>query len=140
MKNFIIILSILVANRICAQTNYSYYGSSLTPKGDLHVLIVFVGFDNTTSADDIIDPSGPDWLHDQLPEWAQGDFNDVIDIDNSQIGVKHNLTDYFYSMSQGNFTITGEIYPDQVQVTPFIVSGAISLSTAFQDAVAIINT
>ncbi|HET8963539.1 MAG TPA: hypothetical protein VFM99_06565 [Chitinophagales bacterium] len=46
----------------------------------MHTLIVFIGFDDATTTDDY-----PNWDHDDLPEWAKGDYNDVFDIDDSQI-------------------------------------------------------
>ena len=107
-KLFICIAFCIFYTIINAQSN-SYYGQSLTPRGDLHVLIVFVGFDTTTSANNL-----PTWDHDNIPDWAMGDYNDVIDIDDNQIGIKRNMTDYFYTMSQGNFIVTGEVYPDLV--------------------------
>ncbi|MBK8488734.1 MAG: hypothetical protein IPN31_06325 [Bacteroidetes bacterium] len=88
-------------------TDYSYYGSSVTPKGDLHTLIVFIGLDDATSADDY-----DNWDYNDLPEWAKGDYNEVFDTDATQIHTVRNLTSYNHTMSNGAFTITGEIYPE----------------------------
>lgn len=78
------VLFVILSRDISAQImEYSYYGNSVTPKGDLHTLIVFIGFDDATSGDDY-----PNWAHDDLPEWAKGDYNDVFDIDDSQILAK----------------------------------------------------
>lgn len=123
----------------------SYNGQSLTPKGNLHVLIVFVGFDTTTAANNL-----PTWDHDKIPDWTMGDYNNVIDIDGSQIHDKKNLTSYFATMSQDSFIVTGEIYPDLVIVDPeydMIVDPltgdttyTVKTSKAFSDARDIINT
>lgn len=124
-------------NSLYSQTtaDYSYYGSSVTPKGDLHTLIVFIGLDDTTTTDDY-----PNWDHDDLPEWAKEDYNDVFDIDDSQIHTKRNLTSYFYTMSQGTFTLTGEVYPELVIVTPtYEGDGSLNIPTAIQDAIDKIN-
>lgn len=113
---------------------FSYNGITTTPNGNLHILFVFVGFDDQTSDDDIAD-----WKHDDIPEWAKGDFNEVVDIDNSQIHTIKNLTSYYYTMSKGNFTITGEVYPELLIVTPSYSGPDLVYSTALLDAVDLMN-
>lgn len=128
------VLSIMLTYIFAQPTDYSYYGSSVTPKGNLHTLIVFIGFDDATSADDY-----PNWLHNDLPEWAKGEYNNVFDIDNSQIHTKRNLTSYFYTMSQQTFVMTGEVYPELVIVTPEYLTDGLNISKAIQDAIDKIN-
>ena len=93
-KTYIILLLFFECLFIQAQS-LSYNGQSLTPKGSLHVLIVFVGFDTTTNANNL-----PSWDHDKIPDWAMGDFNNVIDYDGSQIHDTKNLTSYFATMAR----------------------------------------
>jgi len=83
--NFIFAFGILINYAYSQDTDYSYNGSSVTPKGNLHTLIVFIGLDDATSADNY-----PEWDYNDLPEWAKGDYNDVFDIDDSQIHTKQN--------------------------------------------------
>ncbi|MBK7108941.1 MAG: hypothetical protein IPH61_07330 [Bacteroidetes bacterium] len=104
--SILIFIAIFFSLKLYTQDTASYYGNSFTPKGNLHVLIVFVGFDTTTIAD-----SSETLEHDKIPDWAMGDFNGVIDKDNSQIHTIKNVTSYLHTMSNGAFTITREIYP-----------------------------
>lgn len=112
MKNLLIVPLILNSILIYAQDT-SYFGNSLTPTGNLHILIVFIGFDTTNVSDSSIT-----WKHDSIPNWAKGNFNDIIDIDDSQLHNRKNITSYFHSMSSGNFLLTGEVYPDLIRVSP----------------------
>lgn len=112
MKYLIIFYTISFISTGYSQ-DFSFYGSSLTPNGTVHVLIVFVGFDTTTVSD-----NSSTWKHDSIPSWARGSYNNIIDIDGNQIHSIRNVTSYFNYMSNGQFNITGEIYPDFVRVPP----------------------
>lgn len=125
----------ILLNLSSQTTEYSYYGSSVTPKGNLHTLIVFIGLDDATSADNY-----DNWDYNDLPEWAKGDYNEVFDIDDSQIHTVRNLTSYNYTMSQGTFTMSGEVYPELVIVTPiYNTDGSLQITTAISDAIDQIN-
>ncbi|HET8964234.1 MAG TPA: hypothetical protein VFM99_10065, partial [Chitinophagales bacterium] len=80
-----------------------------------------------------------DWAHDDIPEWAKGDFNEIIDKDDSQIHTIKNLTSYYHTMSEGKFTVTGEVYPELLVVSPIYGSLGLNYSTALLDAVDLIN-
>lgn len=127
-------LIIMLQSLIAIGQTFSYNGITTTPNGNLHILFVFVGFDDQTSADDITD-----WAHDDIPEWAKGDFNEIIDKDDSQIHTIKNLTSYYHTMSEGNFIITGEVYPELLIVTPTYTPLGLDYSDALLDAVELIN-
>lgn len=111
---FSLLLGCLIATSAFSQaTKHSYYGSLHTPKGELHGLVIFIGFDDTDASDDITE-----WKHDQIPEWSQGNYNEIFDIDDTQIGTVKNMTDYYYNMSEGQFVFTGEVFPEQIPVSP----------------------
>lgn len=141
---FTFALCIVLSKLFSQVTEYSYYGSSVTPKGDLHTLIVFIGLDDATSADDY-----DNWDYNDLPEWAKGDYNEVIDKDNSQIHTVKNNTSYMNRISNGNFRVTGEIYPNLILVDPdytsFVNSSgdtiySLNLLQVYIDAKDILNT
>lgn len=133
---FSLLIGCLIAASVVAQaTEHSYYGSLHTPKGELHGLIIFIGFNDTDAGDDVAG-----WYHDQIPDWAQGDYNEVFDKDDSQIGTVKNMTDYYYNMSDGQFVFTGEVFPEQIPVTPSIIPGVgLDANEAINDAVDYIN-
>ena len=97
----------------------STHGLKLTPKGQVHLLFIFVGYNHTISDYDFGSPGDPNyWQHTDIPTWAKGDYNQIIDKDFSNVGNVHNLTDYYDVMSMGNFQVTGEIFPEQIMIDP----------------------
>ncbi|MEZ4826006.1 MAG: hypothetical protein R3C61_06890 [Bacteroidia bacterium] len=97
----------------------SYLGGVHTPKGDLHLLVVFVRYDNISLFPD--SPAWPDTTAPSiLPKIALGDPNDLFHSEPDAIrGLDRvqNISDYYYAMSGGKFRITADIFPEQVPVS-----------------------
>lgn len=91
-------------------TSYSYNGECHTPKGNLNVLIVFVGFTNPGQ------PESDHWDYNTIPDWANGSDNDIFNEEVANIGSPSNLSLFYKQMSLGDFTITATIYPNQAMV------------------------
>lgn len=83
----------------------SYNGSCHTPKGNLHIMFLYVGFtDETTTASNV-----PGWDFDKLPDYAQGTPNDLID-NTTTLSGRNNLSKWYKTMTNGYFTVTGEAF------------------------------
>lgn len=110
-------------------TKHSCFGDAHTPKGDLHILVVFIGYNNTGA----IGVPNPDWGNfnqngywptGKLPSMAIDSFsipgmNQLFNSDPSTImaaGQEQNLSQYYYMMSNGKFRVTADIYPELVKV------------------------
>ncbi|MEZ4772052.1 MAG: hypothetical protein R3D00_02640 [Bacteroidia bacterium] len=116
------LLSICKLTFLSAQTDktqHSFLGGVHTPQGDLHLLVVFIRYDNIS-----LFPDSPVWrdttAEGVLPKIATGDPNDLFHSDPDAIrGLDRvqNISDYFYVMSGGRFRITADIFPAQVPVT-----------------------
>lgn len=108
-----------------AKENKSYFGKVHTPKGNLHMLVIFVRYDNICLFKD--SPVWPDTTcKGMLPNIATGDPNDLFHSDPEAIrGLDRvqNISDYFYAMSGGKFLITADIFPEQVPVKYINESG-----------------
>jgi len=94
-------------------------GNAITPKGELHVLVLFISFDdNTNTIFDTDFPNDPTalryWAPNDLPNWAKGESNDLFDKTTATIGQKKNLSNWFSIMSKGAFTVTGEVFPEMI--------------------------
>lgn len=87
----------------------STYGQVHTPKGNLHVLVIFIQNDNDT-----IDRNG--WKHHQLPDFVNHENNDLISSSINDIGTKSNLSTWYSDMSMGEFKFTGDIFPEIIPV------------------------
>ena len=93
---------------ILKQTASSVNGAIHTPRGNLHILIIYVGFNDPNSHPDSYQTNLPGaqgtWLKDDIPNWAKGSSNWLFDnapwITIAGIG-KKNLSKYYYEMSQG---------------------------------------
>jgi hypothetical protein len=83
-------------------------GYAHTPKGNLHMLILYVGFNDATARDDIGEPYA--WKHDTLPRFAMGDNNIIVSKDGHAQPQLQSFTNWFTTMSAGKFTVTGEIF------------------------------
>lgn len=100
-----------------AQEEVSYLGKVHTPAGRLHVLVIFVRYDNINLMKDVTWPDVSE--EGQLPLMARGEINQWFYPEAEQIkgdSVIRNLSDYYYEMSGGKFLLTGEIFPVQVPV------------------------
>ncbi len=94
-------------------------GDAITPKGELHVLVLFISFDdNTNTIFDYRSPNNPNaqlyWAPNDLPNWAKGESNDLFDKTTATIGQKKNLSNWFSIMSKGTFNVTGEVFPEMI--------------------------
>ncbi|MEL6672556.1 MAG: hypothetical protein AAFR61_10205 [Bacteroidota bacterium] len=93
----------------------SYLGDVHTPKGDLHLLVIFVRYTDAN-----LMPNSKVWPNDdRLPNMARGSVNDLFHQnpdDLGQITDRKNISDFYYTMSGGKFRLTADIYPVQVPV------------------------
>lgn len=78
-----------------------------TPKGNLHIMFVFVVFNNEPS-----DQNSFWWPESGIPNFAKlnGLPNNLLDISPNNPTNINNLTTWYRAMSGGRFTITGEIF------------------------------
>lgn len=106
-----LILAVGLFGNVSAQQAYSYYGLRHTLKDTLQIMFLYVGFLESNSSDDITG-----WAHSDIPDWAKGDYNALIDTDVDSIGERLNLTHYYHSMSQGKFVVIGDIFPELIRV------------------------
>ncbi|MEL6650156.1 MAG: hypothetical protein AAFQ87_05040, partial [Bacteroidota bacterium] len=120
MKHFLISLLafLFVLTQAQAQLpQHSYHGNVHTPKGDLHLLVIFVRYDNQSlMKDDAIWPDASEVG--MLPKIAKGEQNELFwnHPDSIAFGERENISEYFYQMSGGAFRITADIFPQQVPV------------------------
>ena len=102
----------------------SFYGGVHTPKGDLHVLLIFIRYTDKHLHND---PAWPDETREGvLPEMARGKMNRLFNDDPNTIGNTgqvRNLSSFYYTMSGGQFRLSGDIFPIQVPVTYISPSG-----------------
>lgn len=96
----------------------SSHGDTHTPKGDLHVLLIFVRY---TGADLMKDKKT--WVNVSkegvLPDMAVGEINDLFHSDPESLETEQstfNMSDFYYTMSGGDFRLTGDVFPIQVPV------------------------
>lgn len=96
----------------------SIHGGVHTPKGDLHTLMIFVRFEGTNKM-----KAGRRWPdvseEGVLPRMAVGESNQLFHQDPERLGQSErvkNLSDYYYTMSGGQFRLTGDIFPIQVPI------------------------
>ena len=101
-----------------AQSDRSFWGKVHTPKGNLHVLLIYVRYDQVSKMNS---KRWPDESRENvLPEMAIGEINGIFNRDPKTIGqepTQKNLSDYFFKMSGGKFLLSGDIFPIQVPVT-----------------------
>jgi M6 family metalloprotease-like protein len=110
----------------------STLGNRLTPHGNLHVLVIVVRYHDAHLHDE---PAWPDSSEPgRLPEMFRGDNNEMFCATAEAITAEprtHNLSDYYWTMSQGAFVVTGEVYPVQVPVS-FVPENARNFSSRQQ--------
>lgn len=95
----------------------SALGLHLTPHGHLHVLVIVVRYDDTQK---MWNSRWPDSSEPgMLPEIFRGEHNEMFcqTPEAAASGAYHNLSDFYWRMSQGKFLVTGEVYPVQVPVS-----------------------
>jgi M6 family metalloprotease-like protein len=96
---------------------HSWLGQVHTPKGDLHMLLIFVRF-----GDKDLMPNAKIWPNESaegiLPDMAAGNVNQLFHNDPGLIGSlpEQNISDFYYAMSGGTFRITADVFPVQVPV------------------------
>ena len=120
---------------------HSCFGAAHTPQRNLHILIVFVRYNNASpgSYDTNYWPDGP-----TLPVFARDTlglpgFNQLFASDTNQIknnpGFK-NISQFYYEASNGKFLLTADIYPQQVEV-PWQSGQYTKMSTNALDSIAL---
>lgn len=96
----------------------SYNGDVHTPKGDLHMLVIFVRYEDRAMMRD--SKAWPNVSKEGvLPQMAIGEVNDLFNARPETIGQpgqKKNLSDLYYLMSGGTFRLTADIFPVQVPI------------------------
>ena len=116
---FFVGITIFLPIRAQQQPKFSAYGDVHTPSGRLHILWVFVRFE-----DKDIFGRVPEWIDTTaegfLPQMAMGGaVNPLLDATPETLTQPNhiqNISDYFYQNSNGKFIITGDIFPCQVPV------------------------
>ena len=102
----------------------SFYGGVHSPKGDLHVLLIFIRYSDQHLHND---PAWPDESKEGvLPEMARGGMNRLFNADPQTIGKPgqvRNLSNFYYTMSGKQFRLSGDIFPIQVPVKYISPSG-----------------
>ncbi len=106
----------------------AHYGEVFTPKGDLRVLIICVGFKDFDNAQKF-----PNWKpNGALPDFVQNNaipesfYNNYEDFDKyKNIDSVKNLSKLYQEMSfpNGNFRIVADVYPKCINIDPGGVSG-----------------
>ena len=89
-----------------------------TPKGNLHILIIFIKDLSYTSpvgydGDSINDPLGY-WHPGLIPNWTRGTSTQLLDETPATIGTNINLSLFYREMSHGQFILTGDIFPELI--------------------------
>jgi M6 family metalloprotease-like protein len=100
---------------------HSYFGNVHTPAGNLHVLVVFVRYEDQSLMNK--DEVWPDVTAEgdaNLPQMGRGGKNNsLFCADTQEIGKAanpHNISEMYSISSGGKFKITGDIFPVQVPV------------------------
>lgn len=122
----LILCSVYLPN-IQAQTLDSRFGSAHTPKGHLHLLVVFVRYDSDPTGTPAWSNSWPDSAI--LPVFARDSgpntpnipgMNQLFTADTttlkSNLGYQ-NISQFYYEASGGKFLLTADIYPQQVPIS-----------------------
>ncbi len=91
----------------------SFHGNIFTPSSNLHCLVIFIGFNDADSTDNLTD-----WPYDSLPDWAKGDDNELLNKSVANIGSHENLSYWYSVMSDNQFFLTGEVFPEQININP----------------------
>ena len=114
---YLCMLASICATRLHAQLNAAF-GDVHTPRGDLHMLVIFIRYDNAN-----LMRASKTWLDETevgvLPDMAKGDVNALFHKDPetlSKVTNVFNISDLYYTMSGGQFRITADIFPIQVPV------------------------
>ncbi len=98
---------------------YAPNGIAFTPQGEFHILIVCAGFG--TPYDDYscgnwatgIDTT-PDWVNDKSTFYNQSsDFATYSSLNNP-----HNISRFYYEMSQQDFELLADVYPNRINIDP----------------------
>lgn len=114
---FISLISLIssFSSAFAQQQADSRFGAVHTPKGRLHCLVIFIRYEDKN-----LQPWAKKWPDsDELPEIAQGPYNELFDTDLKRIErgeQMKNLTDFYHTMSGGKFVVTADIFPQQVPV------------------------
>ncbi len=115
LKIFASLFCLFFLHSVQAQQADSRFGSVHTPKGRLHMLIIFIRYEDYDCK-----PNAKAWPNtEELPAIAQGPYNELFDADGERIQrgeSKKNLTDFYHLMSGGKFLLTADVFPVQVPV------------------------
>lgn len=94
-------------------------GGVFTPKGDLHVLIVFISYGEPYDSQEVdewpVDSPFPNWAtstEEKAFYTSYSEFSNNIYSDNNRFSVSN----FYYQMSQGNFRLIADYYPQRVVV------------------------
>lgn len=116
MRYLFVLLLLLPGVHLLAQQD-SRYGNVHTPEGDLHVLVIFIRYENVN-----LMRGNKQWPDSSelgaLPKFARGETNRMFHQDPDMIGIDRfqNMSDFYYTMSGGKFRMSADIYPRQVPI------------------------
>ncbi|MCT4664109.1 MAG: hypothetical protein N4A45_02605 [Flavobacteriales bacterium] len=124
MKQILFTLFVFLNYYSFAQRHYLPHGGVFTPKGDIHSLIIFVGFNDSYTENGIQKP----YNHIHYKNWDIKNGQELpffVDPENGNINLLNefpeeikfneldNLSSYYYTMSLGKFRFTAETLRDQ---------------------------
>jgi hypothetical protein len=109
----------------------SHNGFAHTPKGNLHIPIIYVGFNDETT--DVTD-----WPHNAPPNYANGVLNELIDANPNAPSGLDNLSKWYREMSMQpsgtpKFTLTGKVF--FVKIDKAFINGQLNFFTMYSRAI-----
>lgn len=109
----------------------THNGYCHTPKGNLHIMFVYVVFNNEP-----FDANSSWWPENGIPTFAalNGAPNNLLDINPSSPTNINNLSTYYRTMSNNNFTLTGEVF--KVSINKSFTGGILDYNAMQTDAFA----
>lgn len=109
VKIKLLTLCLIVFFSACGQRR-SVNGQAVTPQGHIHLLVVYVGFNQDSTLE------YGDWPWNDIPDFAKSKENALFNSDTNFIGSHDNISKWYSEMSLGNFLVTADIYPAQIMV------------------------
>ena len=115
MKKINLTFALILLSIYGIAQSYMPHGADITPRGEIHALVIFVGFTEQDASSNT-----PDWQFDQLPNWVGGPDNDLFNEDPNNIGTHDNISKWFYDMSMGKLKFTATVFPELIRVPQYL--------------------
>lgn len=106
-----------------------------TPKGHLHILVIFISDLNQEPLPawgglPYLPSAIGHWSPSLIPNWAMASSNSLLDETPATIGNNKNLSLFYREMSRGQFTLTGDVFPELIPTTTGLTLDAINYINA----------